>query len=64
MARALGIASAVVLATLAIVAQSARTTLDIYLIDVEGGQSYIAPLLPPARAGGPFDASDAPRRRF
>ena len=67
MARVAGIALAALLAAVAVVAQSARTTLDIYLIDVEGGNAtlFVSPagesLLIDTGNGGPGAARDADR---
>jgi competence protein ComEC len=58
---------AVALAGVALVAQSARTTLDIYVVDVEGGNAtlFVAPsgesLLIDTGNGGPAAARDADR---
>jgi len=41
MTRVAGIALAALLAAVTVIAQSARTTLDIYLIDVEGGNATL-----------------------
>ena len=67
MARAVRVMFVLLLAAVAVVAQSARTTLDIYLIDVEGGNAtlFVAPsgesLLIDTGNGGQAAARDADR---
>ena len=67
MTRVAGIALAALLAAVTVIAQSARTTLDIYLIDVEGGNAtlFVSPagesLLIDTGNGGPGAARDADR---
>ena len=67
MTRVAGIALAALLAAVTVIAQSARTTLDIYLIDVEGGNAtlFVSPagesLLIDTGNGGQAAARDAGR---
>src|SRR5215204_7629243 len=67
MAGAIRVAFVVVLAAVAVVAQAARTTLDIYLVDVEGGNAtlFVAPsgesVLIDTGNGGTAAARDADR---
>ena len=70
MTRVAGIALAALLAAVTVIAQSARTTLDIYLIDVEGGNAtlFVSPagesLLIDTGNGGPGAARDAGSSRL